>query len=135
MAFTLDAQIERDTWKVADLPLCRVLLAKNAAWPWLLLVPMRENKVEVTDLTEHEQGELWREVDKVAKVMQQLMTPDKLNIAAIGNIVRQLHVHVVGRFQGDPAWPAPIWGSGFSAAYTPEQKDELVARLYELLHH
>jgi len=133
--FTLDAQLEKDTWKVCDLTLCRVLLAKNAAWPWLILVPKRPDKVEIIDLTEADQGELWRELAKVSHAMQKLMSPDKLNVAAIGNMVRQLHVHIVGRFEGDPNWPSPIWGSGFSAVYTNTEREEIVSRLYELLHH
>jgi diadenosine tetraphosphate (Ap4A) HIT family hydrolase len=133
--FALDPQLQNDCWKVGDLQLCRILLAKNAAWPWLILVPMRENVVEVIDLSPVDQAELWREVDKVARVMREIMTPDKLNIAAIGNVVRQLHVHIIGRYQGDPGWPAPVWASGFAAAYTPGQKEEILVRLNEHLHH
>jgi len=133
--FTLDAQIEKDCWKVCDLTLCRVMLAKNAAWPWVILIPKRENKVEIIDLSEAEQGELWREIAKVSHAIQKLMSPDKLNVAAIGNVVRQLHIHIVGRFEGDPNWPAPIWGSGFSAVYSNAEREEIVSRLYELLHH
>lgn len=133
--FTLDAQIEKDCWKVCDLTLCRVMLAKNAAWPWVILIPKRENKVEIIDLSEADQGELWREIAKVSHAIQKLMSPDKLNVAAIGNVVRQLHIHIVGRFEGDPNWPAPIWGSGFSAVYSNAEREEIVSRLYELLHH
>jgi diadenosine tetraphosphate (Ap4A) HIT family hydrolase len=133
--FTLNPQLENDCWKVTDLSLCRLLLAKNAAWPWLILVPMRENLVELLDLTPPDQAELWREVNKVSIVMREIMGPDKLNIAAIGNVVRQLHIHVIGRYQGDPAWPGPVWGSGFSAAYRPSQKEDILLRLNEHLHH
>jgi diadenosine tetraphosphate (Ap4A) HIT family hydrolase len=133
--FTLDPQLQNDCWKVTDLRLCRLLLAKNAAWPWLILVPMREKAVEVIDLSAADEAELWREVNKVAHAMREIMAPDKLNIAAIGNVVRQLHVHIVGRYQGNPGWPAPIWASGFAAAYTPSQKEEIISRLNEHLHH
>jgi diadenosine tetraphosphate (Ap4A) HIT family hydrolase len=132
--FQLDSQLAADTWPVCDLHLCRVLLARNAAWPWLILVPMRENKVELIDLTPPDQGLLWREIEKVSRLLQRIATPDKLNIAALGNVVRQLHVHVVARIQGDPGWPGPIWGSGFSAVYSPAEKDELLERLYDGLH-
>lgn len=134
MSFHLDSQLEADTWPVCDLQLCRVLLAKNAAWPWLILVPMRENKVEIIDLSEPEQGMLWREIEKVSHALQRLTTPDKLNVAAIGNVVRQLHVHVVSRRMADPGWPTPIWGSGFTAAYTVAEKEEFLERLYDQLH-
>ena len=133
--FTLDPQLEKDTWPVASLPLCQLLLAKNAAWPWFILVPKRENKVELIDLTEVEQGELWREIAQVSRIVQQLFVPDKLNVAAIGNVVRQLHVHIVARRMGDSNWPAPIWGSAFSATYTEDQRQEIVTRIYDALHH
>ena len=132
--FKLDHQLEIDTWHVCDLHLCRVLLARNAAWPWVILVPMRADKVEIIDLSEPEQGVLWREIEKVSHALQRLTTPDKLNVAPIGNVVRQLHVHVVSRRMGDPAWPSPIWGSGFSATYSPAEKEEVIARLYDSLH-
>lgn len=133
--FVLNSQLAADTWPVCDLALCRVLLARNAAWPWLILVPMRANKVEILDLSVTEQGLLWRDIDKTARLLQHITTPDKLNIAALGNVVRQLHVHIVAREQGDPGWPGPIWGSGFTGTYTNTDKDELIARLYEGLHH
>lgn len=133
--FTLDSQLAADTWPVCDLSLCRVLLARNGAWPWLILVPMRADMVEILDLSLPDQGTLWREVEKVARLLQHITAPDKLNIAALGNVVRQLHVHIVARMTGDPGWPGPVWGSGFTGAYTPADRDELIARLYEGLHH
>jgi diadenosine tetraphosphate (Ap4A) HIT family hydrolase len=135
MMFKLDPQLEADTWPVTDLSLCKVLLAKNAAWPWVILVPKREDKVEILDLSEVDRGTLWREIDKVAYVLQHLTTPDKMNIAALGNVVRQLHVHIVARTAGDPAWPGPIWGSGFKADYSYDDRIKFIARLYDGLHH
>lgn len=132
--FSLDPQLAADTWPVCDLQLCRVLLARNGAWPWLILVPLRPNMVEIIDLSAPDQGLLWREIEKVSRLLQRITTPDKLNTAALGNVVRQLHIHIVARVQGDPNWPGPIWGSGFAATYTPAEKDELITRLYDGLH-
>mgnify|MGYP000888573353 CR=1 FL=1 len=132
--FTLDPQLAAETWHVCDLPLCRVLLAKNAAWPWLILVPMREDKVEIIDLSAVEQGEMWREIEKVSRALRSLLAPDKLNVAAIGNVVRQLHIHMVARRVGDPGWPGTVWSAGASAAYSVAEKEEFIDRLYAALH-
>lgn len=132
--FTLDPQLSADTWPVCDLHLCRVLLAKNAAWPWLILVPMRDNKVEIIDLSDLEQGLLWKEIAKASHALQSILTPDKLNVAALGNVVRQLHVHVLARRVGDPGWPGPVWNAGAAANYSVTEKEEFLERLYVALH-
>jgi len=133
-AFTLDPKLEEDTWFVCDLPLCSVRLHKNATWPWLILVPRRPDMADLIDLSPAEQGELLREVDKVSRVLRILAAPDKLNIASIGNVVRQLHVHVVARRVGDAGWPAPVWGQPFNQGYGARQKEELINWIYNELH-
>lgn len=135
MTFILDPQLENDTWFICDLHLCSVRLHKNATWPWIILVPRRADVYDMTDLTAADQGELMREIDKVAKVLKTMTTPDKLNIASIGNMVRQLHVHIVARRVGDPGWPAPIWGQPYTNGYGARQKEDLIKWLYDALHH
>ena len=133
--FELNAQIAADTCPVCSLPLCQVLLAKNAAWPWLILVPQRANLVEIIDLSLEDQKQLWREIDVVARRLKSIVTPDKLNIANLGNVVSQLHIHVVGRRAGDPAWPGPIWGSGISAEYDETEKEAFISKVRVELEH
>lgn len=109
-AFALDPRLAADTVEVGDLALCRVLLMDDARFPWLILVPRRPDVSEITDLSEADAAALWREVRIATGVMQALSKPDKVNVGALGNVVAQLHVHVVGRFRSDPAWPGPVWG-------------------------
>ena len=109
--FKLDSRLHNDTFFVCDLTLCRVLLMNDRQFPWLILVPMRNDIAEIIDLSEHEQQTLLKESAKVSKVMQQVFAPYKLNVGALGNVVRQLHVHHVARFETDVAWPKPVWGN------------------------
>ncbi|MGN6480279.1 HIT domain-containing protein [Luteibacter sp.] len=116
-AFELDARLAGDTLVVGDLPLCRVLLMRDSRFAWLVLVPRQAGLVEVADLGEAERAALWREVDQAGAALHAVAACDKLNIGALGNIVRQLHVHVVARVEGDAAWPGPVWGSGKAEPY------------------
>ena len=109
-AFTLDPQLERDTVAVGDLPLARVLLMNDANFPWLILVPRQAGPIEIFDLDEAIRTQLMREIALVARRFKALIGCDKINIAAIGNVVAQLHVHVVARRRDDPAWPRPVFG-------------------------
>ena len=109
-AWTLSAQLKTDTIDIGDLPLSRVLIIKDAHYPWLLLVPRRADIIEIIDLSEVEQAQLMTEVCRVARALKDITTCDKLNIAALGNLVPQLHVHVIARRAGDAAWPRPVWG-------------------------
>jgi diadenosine tetraphosphate (Ap4A) HIT family hydrolase len=109
-AWSLHQQLTQDTIDIGDLPLCRVLVIKDANYPWLLLVPRREGAVEIIDLDEVEQAQLTTEVSRVARALKEITKCDKLNIAALGNVVPQLHVHVIARRTNDAAWPRPVWG-------------------------
>ena len=109
-AWTLSAQLKSDTIDIGDLPLSRVLIIKDAHYPWLLLVPRRADIIEIIDLSEVEQAQLMTEVCRVARALKDITKCDKLNIAALGNLVPQLHVHVIARRAGDAAWPRPVWG-------------------------
>ncbi|MGA7439016.1 MAG: HIT family protein [Luteibacter sp.] len=116
-AFELDARLAGDTLVVGDLPLCRVLLMRDSRFAWLVLVPRQAGLVEVSDLPDADRAALWREVDQAGAALRAVAPCDKLNIGALGNIVRQLHVHVVARVEGDAAWPGPVWGSGKAEPY------------------
>ncbi|OQX15024.1 MAG: HIT family protein [Thiothrix lacustris] len=118
--FALHPQLAQDTYPVTDLELCRVLLMNEARYPWLILVPRRAGIREIHELTTAERQQLWAESDKVSRVLMTLFQPDKLNIAALGNAVAQLHVHHLARFQRDAAWPAPVWGKFPPDPYAPE---------------
>ena len=109
-AWSLHAQLKNDTIDIGDLPLSRVLVIKDANYPWLLLVPRREGAVEIIDLDEVEQAQLMTEVSRVARALKDITKCDKLNIAALGNVVPQLHVHIIARRKADAAWPRPVWG-------------------------
>ena len=126
--FILDPRLAADTVEVGDLALCRVLLMDDARFPWLILVPRRPDLVEVTDLTEPDAQALWRETRITVGVMQALSRPDKVNVGALGNVVAQLHIHVVGRFRSDPAWPGPVWGVGTPTPYPPHARAQLIER-------
>lgn len=128
-AFALDPRLQADTHPVAMLPLCELRLMDDARYPWLILVPRRAGVTEIADLTESEQAQLWREANQAAAALRAVAPCDKLNLGALGNIVRQLHLHVVARTEGDAAWPGPVWGSG---AAVPYAAGALAARLAAL---
>jgi len=127
--FDLDPRLAGDTLLVGDLALCRVLLMHDARFAWLVLVPRREGLVEIADLPADDRARLWREVDEAAAALRASAPCDKLNVGALGNVVRQLHVHVVARREGDAAWPGPVWGSGTAEAYADGVAERLVEAL------
>ncbi|TAM61660.1 MAG: HIT domain-containing protein [Rhodanobacter sp.] len=116
-AFALDPRLAADTVPVIGLPLCDVRLMNDARYAWLILVPRRAGLVEVADLPADEQMALWQEVNRAGKALRAVAPCDKLNLGALGNSVRQLHVHVVARCEGDAAWPGPVWGYGRAQPY------------------
>ncbi|HLM40291.1 MAG TPA: HIT family protein [Microvirga sp.] len=126
--FQLDSRLAADTIPVGDLALSSVLLLNDARFPWFVLVPRIGGASEVTDLTEEQSVQLMREIRIAARVMMELSRPDKVNVGALGNIVAQLHVHVVGRFRSDPAWPGPVWGHGSRTPYPDHAASALIER-------
>jgi diadenosine tetraphosphate (Ap4A) HIT family hydrolase len=128
-AFELDARLKNDTRHVQSLSLCDVLLMNDARFAWLVLVPRRAQLSEIADLSLDAQAMLWREVHIASQALQEVAPCDKLNIGALGNIVRQLHVHVVARREGDAAWPGPVWGSGKAEPYADTASRDLIERL------
>lgn len=115
--FTRDPAFERDSTHVIDLPLCEVRLNHNAAFPWIILIPRVAGMVEIIDLDETQQLQLLKEIRASSQIMKDLYQCDKLNVANLGNVTAQLHVHVIARFKSDKAWPTPIWNSGVTATY------------------
>jgi len=128
-AWSLHPQLEKDTINIGDLPLSRVLIINDANYPWLLLVPRRAGAVEITDLDEVAQAQLMTEIARVARALQDVTKPDKLNIAALGNVVPQLHVHIIARRRSDAAWPRPVWGVVPALAHDPQQVEALIGAL------
>jgi len=110
MTFALNKTLEVDSRFITDLELCQVRIMNNSNFPWIILVPKLEGIVEITDLDDTEYDQLNKEIRLVARAMQHELVPDKLNIATIGNIVSQLHVHVIGRYKDDALFPRPVWG-------------------------
>ncbi|HEX7816318.1 HIT family protein [Dyella sp.] len=127
--FELDPRLRNDTCHIASWTLCDVLLMNDARFAWLVLVPRRHGMSEIDDLSPDAQGLLWHEVQRAGAALRMVAPCDKLNIGALGNIVRQLHVHVVARCEGDAAWPGPVWGSGPAQAYDEKALDERIASL------
>ena len=125
----LHSQLAEDTHPVAHFALCDLQLMDDANHPWLILVPRVENAVEWVDLDERQQIELTQEIGRACRVLQSVFQPHKLNVAALGNMVPQLHVHVIARFREDIAWPRPVWGMATAQPYSPE---ELVRRIERL---
>ncbi|MCK9488158.1 MAG: HIT family protein [Xanthomonadales bacterium] len=118
--FQLHPQLVADSHPVCDLPLSTVRLIDDVRWPWLILVPRRPFASEVVDLAHGDQLALLVEISKVSRVLQRQYRTDKLNIAALGNLVPQLHVHIICRRKDDAAWPRPVWGVGTPEPYRPE---------------
>jgi diadenosine tetraphosphate (Ap4A) HIT family hydrolase len=127
--WSLHSQLQKDTVDIGDLPLSRVLVIKDAHYPWLLLVPRRADIAEIIDLNEVEQAQLMTEISRVGRVLKDLTKCDKLNVAALGNMVPQLHIHIVARRVGDAAWPRPVWGAMPPLAQDPEELQNFISAL------
>ncbi|KFL37387.1 HIT family protein [Arenimonas donghaensis] len=128
-AFSLDPRLAADSVLVADGPLSQLRLVDDARFPWLLLVPRVAGAVEWVDLDGGHQRLLLAEINQTARALREVADVQKLNIGALGNVVPQLHVHVVGRRSDDDAWPGPVWGSGRARPYPAAARDALVARI------
>ena len=127
--WSLHPQLARDSNAIGDLALSRVLVVNDANWPWLILVPRKPDITELIDLDEREQTQLMGEVTQVARALRELTACHKLNIAALGNVVPQLHVHIIARFRHDAAWPNPVWGVAPAKAYERAELDRFAATL------
>lgn len=131
--FVLHPQLQADTHLLGQLPLCQVLLSKDANYPWCILVPQRDDVREIHHLNDENRMQLGRESCRLAEVMVSIFEPDSMNVAAIGNIVKQLHLHHVVRFESDVAWPASVWGRHPTKEYEPEVLKDRISRLKSAL--
>lgn len=131
--FVLDPRLAADTHPLARLGLCDLRLMDDSHFPWLVLVPRVADARDLVDLDRTQQHLLSDEIDRTSRLLRDAFRPHKLNVAALGNVVAQLHVHVVARFEDDLAWPAPIWGKVEARPYTPEKLVERIAMLEKLL--
>lgn len=131
--FQLHPRLAADTCWLGDLPLCRVLLARDSQYPWLILVPRVAELREIHHLSADLRHQLMDESCLVAEVMETVLQPDKINVGALGNLVPQLHLHHVARFTSDIAWPGPIWGAHPSVPYADKEMQTQVAYWRERL--
>ncbi len=127
--FELDQRLQQDTVTIGSWPLCEVLLMNDAQYPWLVLVPRVAGATELYELSDEQRAQLDKESTFLSRQLMQVFEGDKMNVAALGNVVSQLHIHHVVRFRDDPAWPAPIWGKFPVQAY---EQDALEKRLESL---
>ncbi len=123
--FELDPRLQNDTITLGDFPLCRLLLMNDATYPWFILVPQRDDLQEIYQLSNDDRKQFWEESNRLSLWMERFFKFDKLNIAALGNLVSQLHLHHVGRRVGDPAWPNPVWGHSAAVPYTAMEIEKL----------
>jgi diadenosine tetraphosphate (Ap4A) HIT family hydrolase len=131
--FALDPRLAADTNLVGELPLCRVLLVNDARFRWLILVPRRTGLAEIADLPADDRARLLEEAVQAGAALRATGEVDKLNIGALGNIVRQLHFHVVARSEGDPGWPGPVWGHGVREPYRRDDLHRFAERIKSAL--
>jgi diadenosine tetraphosphate (Ap4A) HIT family hydrolase len=127
--FVLDPRLEADTSVLGELGLCKVLLMDDARFPWIVLVPTRADLVEIIDLGSADLVRLIEEIATASGVLEAATSPNKLNVASLGNVVRQLHVHIIARFENDAAWPNPVWGKGEREPYAPVKRAEFAGKL------
>ena len=131
--FALDDRLARDSRSLIRIGLCELRLQNDRRWPWLVLVPQRPDVAEVFELTPLDQAMLTFEMNTVAVALKAATGAEKINVAALGNIVRQLHVHIIARNEGDAAWPGPVWGYGRAEPYADDEMEALVNRILENL--
>jgi len=131
--YALHPQLAADSHPLASLALCELRLMDDCNYPWLVLVPRVPGARELLDLDPGQRVALMEEVAVAERLLLEAVRPHKLNVAALGNLVAQLHVHVIARFEDDPAWPAPVWGRVAARQYSPEALVERVSRLTRLL--
>ena len=129
MTFILNPQLQKDTHLMGHLPLCTLLLNRDKTFPWFILVPQITNVIELHQLNVGQQNQFMKESSLVSEILTNTFTPDKLNIAALGNVVRQLHIHHVVRYKTDKAWPAPIWGQQKEIYYSQQEAHEIADRM------
>lgn len=131
--FDLHPTLKADTVELTRWDVCRVLLMKDANYPWLILVPERQGLSGLQQLADTDRPVVMEEINHASRAMQELYDPVRINVAALGNVVEQLHIHVIARFDDDPAWPGPVWGVKPRLDYDPEVLVETVETLRTVL--
>ncbi len=131
--FILNSRLQADTFFIADLKISRLLLMNDSNYPWLILVPRMVDLIELTDLSFEDQIEVLREINLVGKILQQNFGAEKLNIAALGNVVSQLHIHVIARKKNDATFPKPVWGNAIAKPYTEQDAQDIIKKIKSLL--
>ncbi len=131
--FELDQQLAKDCFVVGDFPLCQLLLLNDANYPWFILVPRIAGMEELHDLTQEQQQQFMRESSLLARVLKECFVGEKMNVAALGNMVRQLHIHHIVRYSSDQAWPGPVWGRFPAKLYGKADAQGVMAKLVPLL--
>ncbi|MGO3890327.1 MAG: HIT domain-containing protein [Paenalcaligenes sp.] len=131
--FTLHPTLAADTLDIGDLPLCKVLLMNDQHYPWVILVPRQADIREIFDLSNTDQQLLWQETNHVAQRMHEYYQANKMNVATLGNMVPQLHMHVIARHHHDPAWPSPVWGKQPALPYPLSNHEKILSTLRNLL--
>jgi diadenosine tetraphosphate (Ap4A) HIT family hydrolase len=126
--FELDARLANDTFEVCEYLDCKILVMNNSTVPWFIIVPFTA-KTEWYELDDSVQYNINKITNKLSKFLKNEYKVDKLNVATIGNVVKQMHIHVVGRFETDPAWPAPVWGNLEAKIYSDDKKDDLIKKV------
>lgn len=129
MVFQLHPQLAKDCFVIRDLQLCRLLLMNDRHYPWCILVPMRDGKKDIYELSDTEQLQLVKESSQLSRVMMALFKGKKMNVAALGNMVPQLHIHHIVRSEGDPCWPKPVWGQLPPQPYSDGEAQNLMDRI------
>lgn len=130
--FTLDPRLDNDTIFIASFTLCDALLMNDARYPWVILVPRITGVTEIYQLSAQQQQQLMLESNNVAQKLAELVSADKMNVAALGNVVSQLHIHHVARYQQDEAWPAPVWGKGTAVPYSEDEQQAVISQLQQV---
>lgn len=125
MTFELHPQLHKDCYAIGDLTLCRLLLMNDKNYPWFILIPMRNNKREIYELNAEDQIQLNTESIQLSRFLMEKFKGEKMNIAALGNMVPQLHIHHIVRYKNDPAWPGPVWGKATAIAYTEKEVETI----------
>lgn len=129
----LDPRLQQDSVPIGRFSLCCLRISRDSNYPWFLLIPDREGVREIHELAPDDQARLMRESSTLARALEAVFAPDKLNIAALGNIVPQLHVHHIVRYKGDAAWPDPVWGKVPAVPYDPVRLKDRIRRLRDAL--
>ena len=127
--FKLHPRLIQDSIPVGEFELSNLLIHRDASYPWFILVPSVMQATELTELPMEQQQQVLHEMNQVAAMVTSLYNPDKLNIGALGNVVSQLHIHVIGRFTNDPAWPNPVWGQLAANAYSEAQLEQQLTKI------